>query len=129
MEDGANGSVRCLYFPYARGKVIGSVYCKDKERFLHMLYTYIFVYNLDTFCSLLESVTSHFLGGGCTFDLAFDRPLQENFHAFDLDDVDGAFARFKTLKYSQHLTFSVNSLRRTQHAVRDIVASSSLARR
>ena len=30
-----------------------------------------------------------------------------NFHAFDLDDVDAAFARFKTLKFSQHLTFSV----------------------
>lgn len=30
-----------------------------------------------------------------------------NFHAFDLDDVDAAFSRFKTLKFSQHLTFSV----------------------
>ncbi|CAM9926932.1 unnamed protein product, partial [Sphacelaria rigidula] len=31
---------------------------------------------------------------------------QGDFDAFDLDDVDTAFGRFKTLKYSQHLTFS-----------------------
>lgn len=34
--------------------------------------------------------------------------VQGKFEAFDLDDVDGAFARFKTLKYSQHLKFSVS---------------------
>lgn len=33
------------------------------------------------------------------------------FDDFDLDDVDHAFARFKTLKYSQHLTFSVSGLK------------------
>lgn len=35
--------------------------------------------------------------------------FQGNFDAFDLDDVDAAFARFKTLKFSQHLTFSVSA--------------------
>ncbi|CAN0048792.1 unnamed protein product, partial [Ectocarpus sp. 8 AP-2014] len=34
------------------------------------------------------------------------RTHEGNFQAFDLDDVDAAFARFKTLKFSQHLTFS-----------------------
>eukprot|EP00903_Cladosiphon_okamuranus_P008763 g8395.t1 len=46
------------------------------------------------------------MGQMAVYDAYISRTHEGNFHAFDLDDVDAAFARFKTLKFSQHLTFS-----------------------
>lgn len=48
------------------------------------------------------------MGQMTVYDAYLSRTHEGNFEAFDLDDVDAAFARFKTLKYSQHLTFSVS---------------------
>lgn len=48
------------------------------------------------------------MGQMAVYDAYLSRTHEGNFNAFDLDDVDAAFARFKTLKYSQHLTFSVS---------------------
>ncbi|CAM9498044.1 unnamed protein product, partial [Ectocarpus sp. 4 AP-2014] len=46
------------------------------------------------------------MGQMAVYDAYISRTHEGNFQAFDLDDVDAAFARFKTLKFSQHLTFS-----------------------
>eukprot|EP00752_Nemacystus_decipiens_P006443 g5803.t1 len=46
------------------------------------------------------------MGQMAVYDAYLSRAHEGNFHVFDLDDVDAAFARFKTLKFSQHLTFS-----------------------
>lgn len=49
------------------------------------------------------------MGQMAVYDAYLSRTHEGNFQAFDLDDVDTAFARFKTLKFSQHLTFSVRA--------------------
>lgn len=54
------------------------------------------------------------MGQMAVYDAYLSRTHEGNFHAFDLDDVDAAFARFKTLKFSQHLTFSVSETSHTQ---------------
>ncbi|CAM9352390.1 unnamed protein product, partial [Ectocarpus fasciculatus] len=46
------------------------------------------------------------MGQMAVYDAYISRTHEGNFQVFDLDDVDAAFARFKTLKFSQHLTFS-----------------------
>lgn len=48
------------------------------------------------------------MGQMAVYDAYISRTHEGNFQVFDLDDVDAAFARFKTLKFSQHLTFSVS---------------------
>lgn len=48
------------------------------------------------------------MGQMAVYDAYLSRTHEGNFQAFDLDDVDAAFAKFKTLKFSQHLTFSVS---------------------
>lgn len=48
------------------------------------------------------------MGQMAVYDAYLSRTHEGSFEAFDLDDVDAAFARFKTLKFSQHLTFSVS---------------------
>ncbi|CAM9131784.1 unnamed protein product, partial [Choristocarpus tenellus] len=47
------------------------------------------------------------MGQMVVYDAYLTRSHEEaDFRSFDLDDVDRAFGQFKTLKYSQHLSFS-----------------------